>query len=105
MDGTGHADTRHTDRSAEPRPRVTYALIGCCCLVFLAGPASGLLPSHGTGQALEEVRAACFRRWGVVPSTLFSGALRPLATPLTALFLHANWLHLLGNLLFLFVFG
>ncbi|WP_431979744.1 rhomboid family intramembrane serine protease [Streptomyces qinglanensis] len=105
MDGTGHADTQRADRSAEPRPLATYALIGCCCLVFLLGPASGLLPSHGTGQALEEVRAAHFRRWGVVPSTLFGGELRALPTPLTALFLHGNWLHLLGNLLFLFVFG
>ncbi|MGP3988546.1 rhomboid family intramembrane serine protease [Streptomyces sp. 3N207] len=84
---------------------MTYALIGCCCLIFLIGPASGFLPSHGTGQVLEQARSAYFDRWGVVPRALLSGAARPLLTPLTALFLHGNWLHLLGNLIFLHVFG
>jgi membrane associated rhomboid family serine protease len=52
-------------------------------------------------------------RWGTVPDELFgrSGwslnallAARPL-TLLTALFLHADWLHLLGNMVFLLIFG
>ncbi|WP_372446486.1 rhomboid family intramembrane serine protease [Streptomyces spirodelae] len=113
MDGTdaqrpGRADAPSRDPGEHPhpaRPLMTYALIGCCCLVFLIGPASGLVPSYGTGQALQEARSAYFNQWGVVPRTLLSGAVRPLAAPLTALFLHGNWLHLLGNLLFLFVFG
>ena len=29
----------------------------------------------------------------------------PWSRPLTALFVHGNWLHLLGNMLFLYVFG
>jgi len=94
-----------TDRAEAPRPLITYALLGCCCLVFLIGPASGLVPSYGTGHALDQARSAYFDRWGVVPSALLSGAAGELPTPLTALFLHGNWLHLLSNLLFLFVFG
>jgi membrane associated rhomboid family serine protease len=51
--------------------------------------------------------------WGTVPSQLFASsawsidalrAARP-QTLLTALFMHADWLHLLGNMLFLLIFG
>lgn len=41
----------------------------------------------------------------MIPVDLCSGSLRALITPLTALFVHASWLHLLGNVLFLYVFG
>ncbi|MFF5443560.1 rhomboid family intramembrane serine protease [Streptomyces sp. NPDC012888] len=85
---------------------VTYALITACCAVFLLGPASGMNPAYGSGDALVESGTAHFRRWGVVPAELFGGRGdgEPL-TPLTALFVHGSWLHLLGNMLFLFVFG
>jgi membrane associated rhomboid family serine protease len=36
---------------------------------------------------------------------LFSGAPRAAITPVTALFVHGSWVHLLGNMLFLYVFG
>ena len=39
--------------------------------------------------------------WGIVPDTT-SGHLY---TPLTSIFLHGGWLHLLSNMLFLWVFG
>ncbi|GAB2836880.1 rhomboid family intramembrane serine protease [Streptomyces daliensis] len=84
---------------------MTYALIGSCCLLFLIGPASGFVPAYGTGEELHRAQTAYFERWGVLPHTLWGGGIRPLLTPLTALFLHGNWMHLLGNLLFLFVFG
>lgn len=52
-------------------------------------------------------------RWGTVPETLFSPAADwferildgRLLTLFTALFIHADWLHLLGNMLFLVIFG
>jgi len=40
-------------------------------------------------------------RWGLVPDAI-SGNLQTL---LTSMFLHGSWLHLLGNMLFLWVFG
>ncbi|MEU8518625.1 rhomboid family intramembrane serine protease [Streptomyces sp. NPDC048577] len=86
-------------------PTVTYGLIAACCLVFLIGPVSGLNPAHGTGDASLAAQSAYFHRWGVVPAELTSGGPRTLLTPLTALFVHGNWLHLLGNMLFLYVFG
>ncbi|WP_432155745.1 rhomboid family intramembrane serine protease [Streptomyces sp. bgisy153] len=84
---------------------VTYGLITLCCVIFLVGPASGLSPVYGTGDELLAAQRAYFRRWGVVPAELFTGAPRAALTPLTALFVHGSWLHLLGNMLFLHVFG
>lgn len=58
-------------------------------------------------------RAELLSRWGTVPARLFDGStpwwqqlmeLRALRL-ITALFVHADWLHLAGNLLFLMIFG
>ncbi|MGW0393195.1 rhomboid family intramembrane serine protease [Streptomyces sp. NPDC003042] len=94
-----------TVREAARGPVITYALIAGCCVAFLFSPASGLNPAYGTGERLLVTGTAYFRHWGVVPDELFSGGPRPLLTPLTALFVHGSWLHLLGNMLFLYVFG
>ncbi len=51
-----------------------------------------------------------FRDWGVVPDQLVawwaspSGLGEP-STVVTAMFVHGGWLHLIGNMLFLWVFG
>ncbi|MFR9797203.1 rhomboid family intramembrane serine protease [Streptomyces sp. MS06] len=88
-----------------PSAPVTYGLIAACCLVFLVGPASGLNPAYGTGDALLTAQRAYFRHWGVVPAELFQGSAGAALTPATALFVHGSWVHLLGNMLFLYVFG
>lgn len=41
----------------------------------------------------------------MIPAELWEGSAHALTTPFTALFVHGSWLHLLGNLLFLYVFG
>ncbi|MGQ4379400.1 rhomboid family intramembrane serine protease [Streptomyces sp. SAS_267] len=84
---------------------VTYGLIVLCCLIFVIGPASGLDPAYGTGDELLVAQRAYFRRWGVVPAALFDGSPGEVLTPATALFIHGSWLHLLGNMLFFYVFG
>ncbi|MFI8171131.1 rhomboid family intramembrane serine protease [Streptomyces sp. NPDC085931] len=84
---------------------VTYALIALCCAVFLAGPGSGLNPAYGSGDELLAAQRAYFRRWGVIPAELFDGSGSSPLTPATALFVHGSWVHLLGNMLFLYVFG
>lgn len=71
----------------------------------------------GTSVALaltpEAARYDVLLRWGTVPSQIFAKVLqnyedfraaRP-ETLITALFMHADWLHLIGNVLFLLVFG
>ncbi|MET8243426.1 rhomboid family intramembrane serine protease [Streptomyces sp. NPDC005202] len=87
-----------------PAP-MTYALIVLCCLVFLIGPAAGLDPAYGLGDGLLVAQRAYFRRWGVIPAELFEGSPRAALSPATALFVHGSWVHLLGNMLFLYVFG
>ncbi|POX52910.1 rhomboid family intramembrane serine protease [Streptomyces sp. Ru71] len=84
---------------------VTYALIALCCLVFLLGPAAGVNPAYGHGDELLAAQRAYFRRWGVIPAELFAGVPGAALTPATALFVHGSWVHLLGNMLFLYVFG
>ncbi|MFF7314774.1 rhomboid family intramembrane serine protease [Streptomyces sp. NPDC008137] len=84
---------------------VTYSLIALCCTVFLAGPASGIGPAYGSGDDLLAAQRAYFRHWGVIPAELFEGSPGAALTPVTALFVHGTWVHLLGNMLFLYVFG
>lgn len=93
---------RMVRRQAAP---VTYALIAACCLIFLMSPGSGLNPAYGTDDELIAAQRAYFERWGVVPVELLSGKPRAVLTSVTALFVHGSWLHLLGNMLFLYVFG
>ncbi|MEU6125404.1 rhomboid family intramembrane serine protease [Streptomyces sp. NPDC047123] len=84
---------------------VTYGLIAVCCVVFVISPVSGFNPVYGKGGELLAAQQAYFERWGVVPVELFSGVPRAALGPFTALFVHGSWLHLLGNMLFLYVFG
>ncbi|CAM5353503.1 rhomboid family intramembrane serine protease [Streptomyces cyaneofuscatus] len=85
---------------------VTYGLIALCCAIFLISPLSGFGgASYGSQDALLAAQAGYFERWGVIPAELWEGSARALLTPFTALFVHGSWLHLLGNLLFLYVFG
>jgi membrane associated rhomboid family serine protease len=96
---------REALRGAMTGPTVTYGVIAVCCAVFFVGPVSGLNQAYGTGDALLAAQSAYFERWGVIPGELMSGVSGTLSTPFTALFVHGNWLHLLGNMLFLYVFG
>ncbi|MFF9686222.1 rhomboid family intramembrane serine protease [Streptomyces sp. NPDC014623] len=84
---------------------VTHGLIALCCAVFLLSPLSGFVPAHGGADALLAAQAGYFERWGVIPGELLDGSAHAVLTPLTALFVHGSWLHLLGNMLFLYVFG
>jgi membrane associated rhomboid family serine protease len=81
-------------------PWVNYALVVTIILVFFVELIQG--------EALDPF----IRRWGVTPLLItreFAGdpRIQPgvLITLITATFLHGGWLHLGGNLLFLWVFG
>jgi len=76
-------------------PVVSWTLIGINIAVYLA--VSGM--SDDTYQAL-------INRWGLTPAALFHPAgWTALVTPLTATFLHANFLHLFGNMLLFWIVG
>lgn len=81
------------------RPFATWALIALSVAVY----AVQLLA--------DETRASeLVLRYGLTPE-IFSGGERPfgglppLLTPLTAIFLHGSWDHLVGNMIYLWVFG
>ncbi len=53
--------------------------------------------------SLEEIQAF-FETYGLVPAKLL-GPDPPYYTLFTSMFLHGGWLHLLGNMLYLWIFG
>jgi len=77
-------ETRRTKRF----PVVTASLIALNALAFLLELANG---------------DAFILRWSVVPADIVAG--HDLITILTALFMHASWSHILGNMVFLWAFG
>lgn len=90
------------DNPTRITPIVTYALIAVNILVFL-------YELSLTPEQLEQF----FRVWAVVPRQLtasFSGTLPSQAVPewmtlFTSQFLHGGFLHVAGNMLFLWIFG
>jgi len=69
-------------------PIITALIIAVNALVFLLELANG---------------PAFVLRWALVPAAVAAGY--DWITILTAMFLHAGWLHVLGNMVFLWVFG
>jgi membrane associated rhomboid family serine protease len=113
-------------------PYVTYALIAANFVVFLATPgvASSITGENGPAQLCH--LQAFLDHWAAVPRELIHGQTpttvptgdvgvgpqgvgclvgppgydkSPPVSVLTAMFLHSSWLHLLGNMLFLMIFG
>jgi membrane associated rhomboid family serine protease len=71
-------------------PVVTYVLIALNVLVFFLELNNG-----------EDF----IQRWAFVPSRFLADPVGDFATLFTAMFLHAGWAHLLGNMLYLWIFG
>jgi membrane associated rhomboid family serine protease len=73
-------------------PLVTYALIGLNVVVFIYMFTLG-------DRGLD----ALIKRFALIPADIVSGL--NLYTLVTAMFLHGGWAHLIGNMLFLNIFG
>jgi len=113
-------------------PWVTWLLIAVNVVTFLATPAS--ITTGITGSSLADVcrQEAFYERYGAIPRELVANRPLPVAhtgevgigprgpgcvverrqydkvpalSVLTSMFLHGGWLHLLGNMLFLYIFG
>jgi membrane associated rhomboid family serine protease len=117
------------DRNPTRRvPVVTYALVVANVIVFVLSPlAWAFLGGTTPGEACRET--GFILHWGAIPKELLSGhALAyavggpdvtgtachavprsydkiPFLSALSAMFLHAGWAHLLGNMLYLLIFG
>jgi membrane associated rhomboid family serine protease len=89
----------YDDNPTTRTPLVTYLLIGLCAAVFL----------WQLSQNAEDVAYS----YGMIPAVLFGtaelprslAAVPPWATIFTSMFLHGGWLHIGGNMLFLWIFG
>ena len=78
------------DESRRPArfPAVTAIIIAVNALAFVVELANG-----------EEF----VTRWALVPADVVAG--RHVVTIVTALFMHASWMHIIGNMIFLWAFG
>jgi len=83
-------------------PTVTIGVIALCALAFL------------WQQSLsQEAEIRAVYAYGVIPAVLLGGDRLPpeiaripaALTVLTSMFLHGGWLHLIGNMLYLWIFG
>ena len=92
----------HDDTPTNSTPVVTVTIIIVCSLVFLYQ--SSLPPNPGEIFVYQ---------FGAIPAVLFGHAALPpevaalpaFTTVLTSMFLHGSWMHLFGNMLYLWVFG
>src|SRR5918995_1059539 len=90
------------ERVHGPAPLVTFGLIALNVLAFLVELAQ---PSDAALQSFIQA-------WGVVPREYSAARDLPPTIPLpfwstlvTSMFLHGGWMHLGGNLLYLWIFG
>jgi membrane associated rhomboid family serine protease len=78
------------DSARRSTPVVTYGLIAANVLVFLLELSSG---------------DAFIEKWAFVPSRFMANPAGDFLTIFTSMFMHAGWVHLLGNMLYLWIFG
>jgi membrane associated rhomboid family serine protease len=71
-------------------PIVTYVLIALNVLVFFL--------ELNNGEAF-------IQRWAFVPSRFMADPVGDFVTLFSSMFMHAGWAHLLGNMLYLWIFG
>ena len=71
-------------------PVVTYVLIAINVVVFLLELQNG---------------DPFIREWAFVPARFSQEPTADLTTVFTAMFMHGSWLHLGGNMLYLWIFG
>ncbi len=78
------------DSSRRTFPIVTYALIALNVLMFLVELSNG---------------DAFINQWSFVPARFAANPGSEFLTIFSSMFMHAGWIHLGGNMLYLFIFG
>ena len=90
------------DNPTSGKPIVTYFIIGLCILIFLIQLSS---QSYKTGQL--------FYSYGLIPSALMNNSQLPMdlyvipswITIFTSMFMHGGFMHLIGNMLYMWIFA
>lgn len=91
----------HDDNPTRIKPLVTIGLIVVCVLVFLW--------QKSLGPRFDQAMFSL----GAIPAVIFGSKVLPAqldivppwTTVLTSMFMHGGWLHLIGNMLYLWIFG
>ena len=87
------------DNPTKGRPIITYILIGLCVVIFLVG--------------LKKDTQDIFMSYGLIPSVLMGYdhlhidvyVVPAYITILTSMFIHGSWIHLIGNMLYMWIFA
>lgn len=79
---------------SERTPYVTYALMALNIVIFI---------SYADLMYAPRAIDAFFQQWAMVPAFVTTDG--DYSTMFTSMFLHGGWLHLAGNMLFLWIFG
>ena len=90
------------DNPTSSRPVVSYGIIFFCVIIFLAQ----------LGLNEIELREFTFS-YGLIPSVLMGidqlpdnlNKISPIGTIFTSMFMHGGWMHLIGNMLYLWIFA
>jgi membrane associated rhomboid family serine protease len=103
----------HDENETQRTPYVTGALIAICVLTWLFGQGAGatlplaasvcdlgLIPGELTASLLPGTRVPMGERLVCVTDPG-----RQISNVLTSMFLHGSWMHLIGNMWFLWLFG
>jgi membrane associated rhomboid family serine protease len=92
----------HDDNPTELFPYVTIAFIAACVLVFVWQFSLGPQGQQYIVVALGFIPAAVVGGQSLPPEYAL---VPPAATLFTSMFLHGGWMHLIGNMLYLWIFG
>lgn len=87
------------------KPVVTWTLIGVTVGIFLWQVLLPELEGRRAIVALGAIPAVVFQRANLPVGIAILPASLDFLTVVTSMFLHAGWLHLLGNMLYLWIFG
>ena len=90
------------DNPTKNRPIVSYSIIFFCVIIFFAQ----------LGLNDQELREFTYS-YGLIPSVLIGidqlpneiDKISPIATIFTSMFMHGGWMHLIGNMLYLWIFA
>ena len=90
------------DNPTKSKPVVSYGIIGFCVLIFIAQ----------LGLSENELRDFTYS-YGLIPSVLFGidqlpndlVRISPIGTIFTSMFMHGGWMHLIGNMLYMWIFA
>ena len=90
------------DNPVSTKPIVSYGIIGFCILIFFAQ----------LGLSETELRDFTYS-YGLIPSVLMGidqlpqdlFKISPIGTIFTSMFMHGGWMHLIGNMLYLWIFA